>query len=196
MTRWGAHVVGVVMLSSCASVPNSPSSQPVAPLIDLTTFRSVWIAGFVTGAHRDIDVNAETVRLLRDRLNPRTSRRVIQAEPLTIADEAQFSNRERWRNLGEEYGEPLIVTGSVTLQAARPVPVERTTGRGSSYVSRKGFVLETMFVFIDGRTGEIIASERLPKETLHGDGPRVSTLFLYFQLMDRVLPRFLRMLRE
>lgn len=159
--------------------------------VDVSPFRRIWIAGFVTTANRDIDVNAETVRLLRRALNPRTTLRMIEAAPLVIRDEAELSNQERWKRLAEEYGEPLIVTGSVRLIPARPVAVERTTGRGSVYLSRKGFVLETTFVFIDGRTGDVIASETLPKETLYGSDARTSTLFLYFQLMDRVLPVFL-----
>lgn len=196
ISRPGVHLVGVVLLASCASVPKAPISPPAALLIDLSPFRRIWIAGFVTSANRDIDVNLETVRLLRRRLNPRTTLRVIEAEPLTIRDELELGDRERWRRLAEEYGEPLIVTGSVRLNAARPVAVERTTGRGSIYLSRKGFVLETRFVFIDGRTGEVIASEPLPKETLYGTDTRTSTLFLYFQLMDRVVPNFLRALGQ
>jgi hypothetical protein len=191
-----AHLGWVVLLASCAAVPMTPVSPPAALLIDVSPFRRIWIAGFVTSANRDIDVNLETVRLLRRRLNPRTPLRVIDAEPLTIRDESELSDRERWKRLAEEYAEPLIVTGSVRLNAARPVALERTTGRGSVYLSRKGFVLETTFVFIDGRSGEVIASDHLPKETLYGSDARTSTLFLYFQLMDRVLPRFFRALGQ
>lgn len=196
ISRPGAHFVGVVLLSSCASVPKVPISPPAALLIDVSPFRRIWVAGFVTSANRDIDVNLETVRLLRRRLNPRTTLRVIEAEPLAIRDESELLDRERWKRLAEEYAEPLIVTGSVRLNPARPVAVERTTGRGSIYLSRKGFVLETTFVFIDGRTGEVIASEHLPKETLYGADARTSTFFLYFQLIDRVVPKFLRALGQ
>jgi hypothetical protein len=56
-------------------------------------------------------------------------------------------------------------------------------------------VLETTFLFVDGRTGEVLARQQLPKETLYASGPRVSPLSLYFELMERVVPEFLRALR-
>ena len=193
----GAVLCGVlVLLGGCASTSGARVSQPPAPSIDLSPFRRIWIAGFVTHTRSDIDVNGETVRLLRRRLNPRTPLRVLDVHPLTMHDESEFSDRDRWRKLGEEYGQPLVVTGSVRLIPARPVAVERSAGRGLSYASRKGFVLEATFVFIDGRTGDILETHPLPKETLYGTDQRASTLSLYFQLMDRVVPTFLRALER
>ena len=172
-------------------MPNVRDPQRASPSIDLSPFRRIWVAGFVTNTNPDIDLNAETVRLLRRRLKSRTVLGVVEAEPINIPDESALSDSDRWRRLGEEYGGPLIVTGSVTLVAARPVAAQETSGRGTRYVSRKGFVLEAAFFFIDGRTGEVIVSDRLPKEKAYGDDARASTMSLYFQLMDRVLPRFL-----
>jgi hypothetical protein len=175
-------------------VPDARVSRPVSRPLDMSPFRRIWIAGFLTSANRDIDVNAETVRLLRRRLNPRTPLRVIEAEPLAIRDEAELSNAGPWKRRAEEYGEPLILTGSVKLSDARPVAVERTSGRGGSYILRKGFVLDTTFLFIDGRTGAVIASEHPSQEKAYGADARASSLSLYFQLMDRVLPVVLRRL--
>jgi len=157
----------------------------------LSAFNRVWIAGFVTSAHRDVDLNTETVRLLRSQLKSRTLLRVVDAEPITIDGESMLEDEERWRRLAEEYGEPLIVTGSIRLVSARPISTERPSGRGSA-VLRKGFVLEATFVFIDGRTGKVVASQSPPVEKVYGLDDRASTLSLYFQLMERVLPMFLR----
>ena len=184
----------IVLLSGCASATVVRNPQPAAPALDLSPFRRIWIAGFVTSANPDIDVNAETVRLLRRRLNPMTPLRVIEAEPLTISDDAALSNAARWRKLAEEYGEPLIVTGSVRFVAARPVAAPSPSSR-PTYRLRKGFVLEVTFLFIDGRTGEVVARQPFPKETLYGPDQRVSTLSLYFQLMERAVPAFLRTFR-
>ena len=191
--RWrsGADVVWVLLLAGCASVTPVRVSQPPTPSVDLSAFNRVWIAGFVTSAHRDVDLNTETVRLLRSQLTSRTFLRVIDAEPITIDGESMLQDEERWRRLAEEYGEPLIVTGSVRLVSARPISTERPSGRGSA-VLRKGFVLEARFVFIDGRTGKVVASQSPPIEKLYGRDDRASTLSLYFQLMERVLPMFLR----
>ena len=189
-----AATAAIVLLSGCASATINRNSQPAAPTLDLSPFRRIWIAGFVASANPDIDVNGEAVRLLRRRLNPITPLRVVEAEPLTISDDAALSNATRWRNLAEEYGEPLIVTGSIRFVAARPVAAPSPSSR-PTYRLRKGFVLEAAFFFIDGRTGEVIARQVFPKETLYGPDQRVSTLSLYFQLMDPVLAAFLRAFR-
>lgn len=194
--RSGSGLVGPLLLAGCASVSHVRASQPATPSVDLSAFDRVWIAGFVTSAPRDIDLNAETVRLLRGQLKSRTFLRVIDAEPITIDSGSMLRDEERWRELAEEYGAPLIVTGSVRLASARPVSSERGSGRGSQYVLRKGFVLEATFVFVDGRTGQIMASQNLFKEKLYGADDRESTLSLYFQLMDRVMPMFLRAFGE
>jgi len=193
--RSGAGLIGVLLLAGCASVTGARVSQPPTPSVDVSAFNRVWIAGFITSAHRDIDLNSETVRLLRRQLNSRTLLRVIDAEPITIDSESMLQDEDRWRKLGEEHGEPLIVTGSVRLVSAHPVSTERPSGRGSA-IPRKGFVLEATFVFIDGRTGKVVASQTLPKEKIYGPDDRTSTLSLYFQLMNRVLPIFLRAFGE
>ena len=167
-------------------------SEPSTAAPDLSSFRRVWIAGFVTNQVDDIDVNVETVRLLRRRLRSSAAVRVLDAEPLTIATEAALRDAERWRNLGEEHGAPLIVTGSLRLVSAPPVPVQSASTHRSNYGLRKGFVLETTFVFIDGQTGEVVASQRFPNEKLYAADERASTLSLFFRLMDRILPTFLR----
>lgn len=183
--------MGVLLVVGCASAPHLRASPTETPSVDVSEFRRVWVAGFLTNTQRDIDLNTESVRLLRSQLKSRTLARVIDADPITIESQSMLQNAERWRNLGEEYGSPLIVTGSIRLISARPVSTERPSGRGSP-VLRKGFVLEATFLFIDGRTGEVVASQTVPKEKVYGPDDRTSTLSLYFQLMDRVLPTFLR----
>ncbi len=119
-----------------------------------------------------------------------------------------FEDTEYWKQVGTEHEQPLIVTGSVLfLPHAREGFVQReqevydSFGRRQvvpvrTYMERKGYILRPTFVFIDGRTGAIIATEPVPKETLYASDARTSTTFLYFQLMNRVVPRFLRSLRE
>jgi hypothetical protein len=188
------YLLGVVVAVGCASVPNARLAPAASPPLDLSPFRRIWVAGFLTSETRDIDVNDETVRLLRRRLNPRTPLRVIETAPLAIRHEDELSDAEHWRRRAEEYGEPLIVTGSVKLSEARPVALERTPSRAGAYTLRKGFVLDATFVFIDGRTGSVIGSERAPQEKAYGADQRASTLSLYFELMDRVVPAVLRRL--
>jgi hypothetical protein len=184
--------VGLLILGACASASHIAVLQPATPPPDLSAYRRIWIAGFLTNEVEDIDVNVETVRLLRRRLSSNVPVRVINAAPLIIADEAALKDAERWEKLGEEYGAPLIVTGSVRLVKAPPVPVQSASIHRSNFGLRQGFVLKTTFVFIDGRTGTVIASQRLPDQKLYAADQRASTMSLYFQLMDRVVPTFLR----
>ena len=195
LRRSGAALVIVFVLAGCARVSSVRVAQPPTPAVDVSAFNRVWIAGFVTSAHRDVDLNTETVRLLRSQLKSQTFLRVIDAEPITIDGESMLRDEARWRKLAEEYGEPLIVTGSVRLVSAHPLSTERPSGRGSA-ILRKGFVLEATFVFIDGRTGKVVGSQTVPKEKIYGLDDRTSTLSLYFQLMNRVMPIFLRAFGE
>mgnify|MGYP003694182877 CR=1 FL=1 len=68
-----------------------------------------------TGKKPEFDLNLETVRLIRTPTAHLVVRTGDQAEPLTIDTEQRLSDVAYWRRLGEEYGRPLIVTGTVRL---------------------------------------------------------------------------------
>ena len=90
-----------------------------------------------------------------------------------------FANAVFWKRLGEEYQNPLIVTGTLFF-TARP-------GGGS---------LKSTFIFVDGRTGTVIHSESFHENVSDGNTQRVPALSSYFRLMDRVLPGFLGTLSD
>jgi hypothetical protein len=114
-----------------------------------------------------------------------------------------FADVAYWKKLGEEYQNPLIVTGSILFtpqQVSGPVmhqtEVYDAYGRRSvipvrEYMERKGFILQPRFVFIDGRTGAILYSESFREEILYPQSQSVPALSTYFELMDRVVPSFL-----
>jgi hypothetical protein len=60
-----------------------------------------------------------------------------------------------------------------------------------TYQNRKGFQLKPKFVFIDGRTGTQMYSETFLEETLYSEQQNTPPLSSYFELMDRLIPRFL-----
>ena len=68
--------------------------------------------------------------------------------------------------------------------AAASIPVR-------TYMERKGFILQPRFVFIDGRTGAILYSETFHEEILYNAQQNMPALSSYFELMDKVIPRFL-----
>jgi hypothetical protein len=114
-----------------------------------------------------------------------------------------FADVAYWKKLGEEYQNPLIVTGTVLFtpnQTSGFVMQNREVydayGRRSvvpvrTYMERKGFILQPRFVFIDGRTGAILYSETFHEEILYPQNQSVPALSTYFELMDRVIPSFL-----
>ncbi len=114
-----------------------------------------------------------------------------------------FADTAYWKKLGEEYQNPLIVTGTVLFtphQAAGFVTTNREVydsfGRRSvipvrTYMERKGFILQPKFVFIDGRTGAILYSENFREEILYNAQQNTPALSSYFELMDRLVPSFL-----
>jgi hypothetical protein len=120
-------------------------------------------------------------------------------EPL----ESIFANVDYWKKLGEEYQNPLIVTGTVLFTPhARSGFVQReqeyydSFGRRRvvpvrTYMERKGFILRPKFIFIDGRTGTTIYSESFREEVLYSPQQSTPALSSYFELMDRLIPSFL-----
>jgi hypothetical protein len=114
-----------------------------------------------------------------------------------------FADAAFWKKLGEEYEQPLIITGTIMFtpqQHAGPVTVNREEfdqlGRRivvprRVYQERKGFILEPKFVFIDGRTGATLYSESQRREVLYPAAQSTPALASYFELMDQLIPDFL-----
>lgn len=188
-----APIVGLLSMGGCARSVMTVQMPPSATAqLDLSRFQHVWIAGFVTTANGEVDLNAETARILRSQVRSKTSLRVVDADPIALKDEDAFASPAHWKRLGEEYGAPLIVTGSMRLTPAPPRVAAQRVGGRSAYIHQKGVVLESTFVFIDGDTGAIVFSKHLPRQIRYATGRRSSILSLYFELMDRILPDFLR----
>ena len=117
-----------------------------------------------------------------------------------------FADVEFWKRLGEEYQNPLIVTGTVLFtphQSSGMVIEQRETydqfGRRvvrpvRTYMERKGFILTPKFIFIDGRTGATLYSEQFREEVLYNVQTNTPALSSYFELMDKLIPSFLNAL--
>jgi hypothetical protein len=120
--------------------------------------------------------------------------------------EKVFANAEYWRKIGEEHQNPLIVTGTVLFTphqragfVQREQEVYDSFGRRRvvpvrTYEDRKGYILRPTFVFIDGRTGEVLHQETFREEILYSQNASTPALSSYFELMDRLLPTFLNTL--
>jgi len=119
------------------------------------------------------------------------------------AFETIFANVGFWRDLGEEYQDPLILTGTVYFSpharsgmVTREREVYDSFGRRRTvpqrtYRDRRGFVLSPKFIFIDGSTGATVYTERHREEILYDASQNTPALSSYFELMDRLLPSVL-----
>jgi hypothetical protein len=129
--------------AGCASFYEVPIETPLQSKLDVAAFRRVMIAGFVTepGADAEIDLSAETVRLLQNQLRSNTKLQVLEPDRPPLQDalavvrtrleegsgrltkdgqeryvleaDRLLEDAEFWRRLGEEYQTPLIVAGRI-----------------------------------------------------------------------------------
>ena len=129
----------------CSSVVEVPVETPLQSKLDVSSFRRILIAGFVTDLEdSDVDLSAETARLLQNQLRSNTRLQVLEPDrpPLQDALEKALAkigeggsyNREEkdqyrleadrilqdpefWRKMGEEYQQPLIVAGKLDFES-------------------------------------------------------------------------------
>jgi len=221
-------LAAVALVSACGGYSEISIETPIRPTMDVSAFQRVFVAGFISGGSEDVDGNLETTRLLRSQLRTKSSLRVIDADSLPLQDVAGegraaeqtppaqvkdekdldaysnlFANVEYWKRIGEEYQQPLIVTGTVLFTphqrnsiVQREEEVYDSFGRRRvipvrTYQERKGFVLSPKFIFIDGRTGTVMHSTTAREEILYNANQATPALSSYFELMDRVIPSFL-----
>ena len=160
----------------CSSVLEVPVETPLQSKLDVSSFRRILIAGFVTDLEdSDVDLSAETSRLLQNQLRSNTRLQVLEPDrpPLQdalekalekIGEGGSYNKEEKeqyrleadrilqdpefWRKMGEEYQQPLIVAGKLDFESQ----------------NRSGFQPEERVV----RTRDRAALPR-PREPLHGE---------------------------
>lgn len=217
----------------CASFVEVTVETPLQSKIDVSKFRRVLVAGFASElGEAEFDIGSETARLLQNQLrNTGTRLQVLEPDrpPIhealeraleALGEGSGFTKEDReqyrletdrvlgdaafWRRLGEEYQDPLIITGRVDFaeqnrsgfQGDERVVRDPATGRprlvrSNRFQERKGYSLTAEFHFVDGRTGETLHKEKFTEEVLYSEEQKVSALSSYFELMDRLLPNFL-----
>jgi len=226
-----AALLLAVLGGGCASFVEVPVETPLQSKLDVSGFRRVLIAGFATDlVDADVDLSSETARLLQNQLRNTARLQVIEPDRPPLQDAIEkiegrlgesgrlnkaerdqyklevdrlLQDQEFWRKVGEEYQQPLIVTGRLGFESQNRSgfqPEERvmrdTRGRpqlvrGNRYSERKGYSLSAEFYFVDGRTGQTLHKEKFTEEVLYGEDQKISALSSYFELMDRLLPNFL-----
>ena len=240
-----AAAAAALALSGCAVGPyvEVPIEIPIEAKLDLSTYGRVLVGSFVTQCNENLDLDAETSRLLRNQLRLNSRLGVIEAEVEPLGDfsdaalessgledrfdemaadavavgDGEISRQEwidleqdklleddeYWRQLGEEFEEPLIVSGRLRFAAEERSGFSRRDRyvrdafnrpqlvRSTQFQERNAYTLTAEFYFIDGSNGRTIHRERFTEEVIFGRDEESSALSSYFELMDRILPNFL-----
>ena len=144
-----SSLAAVALTTACGGYSEIAIETPIRPTMDVSAFQRVFVAGFISGGSEDVDGNLETTRLLRSQLRTKSSLRVIDADSLPLQDVATegrpaeqtppaqvkdekdldaysnlFANVEYWKRIGEEYQQPLIVTGTVLFTSSSRCTIE------------------------------------------------------------------------
>jgi len=229
-SRTALSLAAVVFVTACTSFYEIPIETPIKAKLDVGAFQRVLVAGFLAGGADDVDGNLETTRLLRSQLRTKSQLRVIDTDVLPLMDVAAedsktdgstalpnpiksdkdlevyehvFADVDYWKKIGEEYQQPLIVTGTVMFTSRQAQQMQqreqevfdslgrRRTVAERRLVERKGFGLQGRFIFIDGRTGTTLHSQRFTESILYDANRQTPALSSYFELMDKLIPTFL-----
>ena len=138
-------VAAAVVAAGCSSMLEVPVDTPLQSKLDVSGFRRILIAGFVTDLEdSDVDLSAETSRLVQNQLRSNTQLQVLEPDrpPLQsalevalekIGEGGSYSSDEKvqfrleadrllqdpefWRKMGEEYQQPLIVAGRLDFES-------------------------------------------------------------------------------
>ncbi len=143
-------LVGAVAVAGCTSYYEVPIEVPIEAKLDVSKYNRILVAGFTTQTNERIDLDAETVRLLRNQLRMRSGldaeidplgdfseetlkeegllaefeemekraraegeEEISQQEWIDLEQDKILEDEEFWRKIGEEYQNPLIVTGKL-----------------------------------------------------------------------------------
>jgi hypothetical protein len=237
-------VLGAAM--GCTSFYEVPIEVPIDAKLDVSEYNRILVASFTTQTNERLDLDSETVRLLRNQLRMRSQLQVLDADVDPLGDFSEetleelgllkefekldeqaravgedeisrqewidleqdklLEDQEYWQQLGEEYQNPLIVTGKLRFGSESRSGYTRRDRyvrdslnrpqlqRSQAFQERTGFTLNAEFYFIDGETGQTIHRERFTEEVIYGREEQSSALSSYFELMDRLLPNFLSIL--
>src|SRR3954452_12670565 len=81
-----ASLVVLTAVSACTNFFEVPIETPISAKMDVSAFRRVLVAGFISGRTHGGDATLETVRLPRSQLRSKSGLRVIEPEVLPLAE--------------------------------------------------------------------------------------------------------------
>jgi hypothetical protein len=173
---------------------------PMPSRIDMTGLHRVLVTRMVVDKDLpEIDLNKETVSLLRRELRRKTDLQILDVEPPPLPEQPfadLLANSGYWRKLAEPHEADLVITGKVSFAVSDRSgyvtmdEISQVTGqrvRRTRFVDREGFTLNLDLVFLRGSTGTILYEDRFNGEnTLPGkSNDRLTSLFTIFEQIEQ-----------
>src|SRR5881394_437208 len=78
--------------AACLDFYEVPVDVPIQAKLDVSMFKRVLVAGFLSGGSKAIDPNTETARLLRSQLRTKSDMKVVDADVLSLGEETEKQN--------------------------------------------------------------------------------------------------------
>lgn len=167
-------------------------------------YKSVYFAGFTPLTKHEENLNFETSEYLRSELRKHSAYKIVPLDELALpSEEGEFERLiddvEFWSRLGSKVGSDLIIYGTVKFSGEPSdglYPFEQFDRRAGEYrttqmyIRRTAFSVELELFFQDTATGELIHNESFG-QTIVYRGRLDVTLQAFYDVMSRVLPRFL-----
>ena len=172
-SRKTLSLAAVLLATACTSFYEIPIETPIKAKLDVGGFQRVLVAGFLAGGADDVDGNLETTRLLRSQLRTKSQLRVIDTDVLPLMDVAAADNKtdgstplpnpikddkdlevyehlfadvDYWKKVGEEYQQPLIVTGTVMFTSRKATQMQQREQEVFDSLGRRRTVAERRLV--------------------------------------------------
>jgi len=170
-------------------------------------YKRIYVAGFSPAVEEMFNLNFETTEYFRSELRKYTLYDVMPLEELMMpSGEDEFyelvDNYDFWQDLGSRVGADLVVYGRVNFYTEPSdgfYPYEYRDYRSGDYrtaqllVHRTAMTIELDLFFHDSTTGEIVHEESFG-QTIVYRGRLDPTLQAFYDVMNRILPRFMDIL--
>src|SRR5262245_33536633 len=130
-SRWGRTAGLPALAALLLAAPGAARAGDVAKVtiaapmparLDMTGLRKILVTSFrVDKEVVGVDLNKETVALLRKELTKKTNLVILDVEPPPLPEQPLkdlLANSGFWRRLGETYGADLIISGKVSYETA------------------------------------------------------------------------------
>ena len=180
-----ASLAAVLLSAGCASMVEVPVDTPLQSKLDVSGFRRILIAGFVTDLEdSDVDLSAETSRLLQNQLRSNTQLQVLEpdrqpplAQDLPLPEGSDTPFEHEWVRVdedvvlrvsvpilagGERFGRIMIWALEGPLRQLDYMAVERTLTLAAFEIVKQRAVAEVERRYRNVLLDQILSGAEVP----------------------------------